>query len=307
MPNIKECFETDLPNCLNHLKEVSFKVKDETPIKIGVRLHVDFISNAIFASIFFDNTDLFQVFLKSLGDNIDSILKTATSKGKVTLPHNYAWMPWSEGSAQNMGDFVIYKSKEPGSPIETGTKLTFTKRIFIYSPFEIPENIQLDYNKGISNDYGLEVVFRGPNYAESLSKNPIAFISHDSRDKDNIARPVAAKLRAMGLDVWYDEYSLNPGDSLREEIEKGLKKCKRCILILTPNFLSKGGWAKQEYDSIYTREIIEDKKVFIPIWDDIEAKDVYDYSPILADRIGIKWSIGQDEVCNKIYRVLMES
>jgi hypothetical protein len=39
------------------------------------------------------------------------------------------------------------------------------------------------------------------------------------------------------ITVWYDEFSLKVGDSLRESIEKGIKECKKCILILTQNYL----------------------------------------------------------------------
>jgi hypothetical protein len=41
------------------------------------------------------------------------------------------------------------------------------------------------------------------------------FISHANEDKDDIARPLAEKLKALGLKVWFDEYSLKLGDSLR--------------------------------------------------------------------------------------------
>jgi hypothetical protein len=57
--------------------------------------------------------------------------------------------------------------------------------------------------------------------------------------------------------VWYDQFSLRVGDSLRESVEAGLKECHKCILVLTPNFLSNKGWAKHEYSSIFTREIVE--------------------------------------------------
>ena len=104
--------------------------------------------------------------------------------------------------------------------------------------------------------------------------------------------------------VWYDEYSLKVGDSLREGIESGLKNTKKCVLILTPNFLSNNGWGKREYDSIFRRELVEDVKVFLPIWHNVEAKDIYEYSPILADRVGLKWSIGVDEVAKKLKRAI---
>jgi TIR domain len=56
--------------------------------------------------------------------------------------------------------------------------------------------------------------------------------------------------------VWYDEFALKIGDNLRDSIERGLKECRKCVLVLSPNFLTNGGWTKKEFDSIFTREIL---------------------------------------------------
>jgi len=48
-------------------------------------------------------------------------------------------------------------------------------------------------------------------------------ISHASEDKDAIARPLVEAPRAKGLRVWYDEFSLKVGDSLRKKIDHGLQ------------------------------------------------------------------------------------
>lgn len=48
-----------------------------------------------------------------------------------------------------------------------------------------------------------------------------AFISHASEDKESLARPLAEKLRDLGFSIWYDEFQLKVGDSLRRSIDKG--------------------------------------------------------------------------------------
>jgi hypothetical protein len=48
------------------------------------------------------------------------------------------------------------------------------------------------------------------------------FISHASEDKDNFMRPLADELRRRQIEVWFDEFSLKPGDSLRTSIDLGL-------------------------------------------------------------------------------------
>ncbi len=48
------------------------------------------------------------------------------------------------------------------------------------------------------------------------------FLSHSSRDKA-VVRPLAERLRADGLRVWYDEWVLKVGDNIFSKIEEGLE------------------------------------------------------------------------------------
>lgn len=136
----------------------------------------------------------------------------------------------------------------------------------------------------------------------TIEKHQTAFISHDSRDKEIIARPLAEALSSDGYRVWFDEYSLNPGDRLRESIEKGIKECSKCILVLTNNFLTNEGWGKTEFNSIFTREIFERKKLFIPIWYNITKEQVFEYSPSLSDIVAVIWD--RENPANSIKRVI---
>ena len=49
-----------------------------------------------------------------------------------------------------------------------------------------------------------------------------AFISHASEDKVSVVKPLATALTRLGYRVWYDEFELRVGDSLRQSIDKGL-------------------------------------------------------------------------------------
>jgi len=82
---------------------------------------------------------------------------------------------------------------------------------------------------------------------------------------------------------------LKIGDHLRESIEKGIKEAKKCILIITPNFLSNSGWTKVEFNSIFTREILFQQQIVLPIWYKVSKFDVYDYSPNLANKVALVW------------------
>lgn len=45
-------------------------------------------------------------------------------------------------------------------------------------------------------------------YNDIYNKEYDVFISHDSEDKEEVARPLAEVLRRNGLSVWYDEFEL---------------------------------------------------------------------------------------------------
>ena len=102
------------------------------------------------------------------------------------------------------------------------------------------------------------------------------------------------------MPVWYDEYSLQVGDSLRENIERGLREARKCVLILSPNFLANKGWAKAEFESIYTREIVEGKNVILPVWHDITKHELFEFSPRLVDKVGVSSALGVAEVARQL-------
>ena len=188
-----------------------------------------------------------------------------------------------------------------GEEMKDARELVFTGQVYLYSERPVREAHKgrlLEEAKKIGN----HLTFRGGEYVAARDKwqRPLAFISHDSRDKLEIAQPLALGLTNLMCPVWYDEFALKVGDSLRESIERGLKECPKCIFALTPNFLKNGGWAKREYDAVFTRELIEKQRVILPVWHGITKEDVYQYSPVLADRVAVQWSDGVDVVARKL-------
>jgi hypothetical protein len=125
------------------------------------------------------------------------------------------------------------------------------------------------------------------------------FISHASEDKDDIARPLAERLRSVGLKIWYDEFSLVPGDSLRESIDRGLGDSRFGVVIFSPNFFAKK-WTQAELNGLFTKEIITSGKTIIPVWHNITQTEVAEHSPILADRVAVLTTMGLDVVLERI-------
>lgn len=128
------------------------------------------------------------------------------------------------------------------------------------------------------------------------------FISHATEDKDEIARPLANALQRRGAAVWYDEFSLNLGDSLRASIDYGLANSRYGVVILSKHFFAKN-WPIQELNGLSTREA-NGNKVILPIWHAISFEEIRNSSPILADRLAAKSEVGIEALVEQIIGVL---
>jgi hypothetical protein len=65
---------------------------------------------------------------------------------------------------------------------------------------------------------------------------------------------------------------------------------------------SNRGWTKREFDSVFTREVLEEKQLVLPVWYGVGKQDVYEYSPGLLNVKGLDWEqLGEDEVCRRLY------
>jgi len=114
------------------------------------------------------------------------------------------------------------------------------------------------------------------------------FISHASEDKNQFVRPLVRELSLLGLKVWYDEHSLEVGDSLRPAIDHGLGNAKFGIVVLSPAFFAKK-WTQYELDALVNRSM-SGEKVILPIWHGVEHQEVSKYSHSLADKVAFSTS-----------------
>lgn len=109
------------------------------------------------------------------------------------------------------------------------------------------------------------------------------FVSHASEDKDEVVRPLAIALQHAGLSVWYDEFELRIGDSLRRKIDRGLAASRFGIVVLSQAFFGRG-WPEYELDGLVTRTV-SGEQILLPVWHNISKREVIAYSPSLADRL----------------------
>jgi hypothetical protein len=113
-----------------------------------------------------------------------------------------------------------------------------------------------------------------------------AFISHAFEDKKALVRPLADALGKMGYRIWYDEFELEVGDSLRQSIDRGLANSRYGIVILSPAFFAKH-WTQYELNGLNAREM-EGRKVILPVWYKITKSQILKVSPALADKVAAR-------------------
>jgi hypothetical protein len=73
----------------------------------------------------------------------------------------------------------------------------------------------------------------------ALAEVPRLDLAHASEDHDSMAKPLALRMRANGIEVWLDEWKIRTGDSLRRKMEEGLQNCTHFLVLLTPRSLPK--------------------------------------------------------------------
>jgi TIR domain len=207
------------------------------------------------------------------------------------------------------GTMVTMGNANPGvfadPPMLDVRTLPFSGRIYAY----VDAAVSPERARGFiasAGAAGLHLEIRDASYAEfqAMHEQPLAFICHDSRDKDDVARPLAVKLSSMLCPVWFDEFTLRIGDSLRESIDTGLSECPKCIVILSPNFCDLQGWTSAEFNGAMARHIAEGRNVILPIWHNMTRDDVMAYSPMIADVFALKSDLGVDELARQISRVV---
>ncbi len=128
------------------------------------------------------------------------------------------------------------------------------------------------------------------------SKKYDVFVSHASEDKEDFVREFANCLRSKGLIVWYDEFELSIGDSLRRKIDAGLGNSKYGIIVLSVNFFNKE-WPQKELDGLFSK----DEGSILPIWHKISKDEVKKYSPMIAGLLALNTtSFTIEEIADKI-------
>lgn len=89
------------------------------------------------------------------------------------------------------------------------------------------------------------------------------FLSHNSADKPQVRR-LAERLKAAGLRVWFDEWSIAPGEDIYLAIERGLETSRTLVLFLSSASLG-SDWVSLERSTALFRDPTNSERRFLPV------------------------------------------
>ena len=68
--------------------------------------------------------------------------------------------------------------------------------------------------------------------------------------------------------------------------------------MISLNFIANRGWTREEFNAIFTRELVERAHLILPVWHGVTRNEVLEFRPVLADRVAVNWNVGaQEAVC----------
>lgn len=100
-----------------------------------------------------------------------------------------------------------------------------------------------------------------PSLTQAIADNYEVFISYSSRDKDMASR-LAEALRAAGLSVWFDEWSIPVGAPFARTIQDVLARIRSVVVVYGSE--GYGPWQQAEVEAIFDRSFRGDCRI-IPV------------------------------------------
>lgn len=114
---------------------------------------------------------------------------------------------------------------------------------------------------------------------EPASRDRLVYLAHATEDK-HLAKPLAEGLFERGIRVWYDNWEIGYGDSLRQKMEQGLGDCTHFVILLTEASIKKP-WVNEEIDA-GLMSAVEGRAKFIGLRHQLPLMSV---SPFLRTRL----------------------
>lgn len=148
-----------------------------------------------------------------------------------------------------------------------------------------------------------------PFVASTEASEPVqydVFLSHASEDKDEIARPLADALTSRGVVVWFDELNIRVGQSIRSEIERGIRDARFGLVIVSQNFMAKQ-WTQTELDALWGKKLAAQDDSLLPVWHKVTYDEVQQGLPLLAGLHALNTStMSVDKIADLLAKTINE-
>ena len=89
------------------------------------------------------------------------------------------------------------------------------------------------------------------------------FLSHSTKDR-SLAEKIARGVQALGRDIWYSDWSLDPGDSIVQKVSEALKTNDILVVLLSKSSVS-SSWVRRELNSALMEKLTGRAITIIPV------------------------------------------
>lgn len=139
--------------------------------------------------------------------------------------------------------------------------------------------------------------------AQSAPDRRDLFLCHAWDDRGGAAKELHDLLEALGVTVWFSEKDVRLGTSLIREIDKGLRKSRIGIVLVTPAMfksLDSEGVADKELSALLATDRV------IPVAHGTTFDALRDFSPLLGARSGLSTEASSlEDVAAKIAETVL--
>ncbi|HYH85638.1 MAG TPA: toll/interleukin-1 receptor domain-containing protein [Pyrinomonadaceae bacterium] len=120
------------------------------------------------------------------------------------------------------------------------------------------------------------------------------FISHAASDRE-WAREFAAAIHDLGVNVWFDEFNIRPGDHVTDLLEKGLRESDVVVLPITRESLGNSNFFFE-----LGAAIAMNKKIIPIVAEDID----YSQLPLSLSRVSVLKRRSPKETAEELAKAL---
>ncbi|MCM1439551.1 MAG: toll/interleukin-1 receptor domain-containing protein [Roseburia sp.] len=121
-----------------------------------------------------------------------------------------------------------------------------------------------------------------PKYQARIIPEYDLFVSHASKDKEELVENLYRSLDKLGIKIFYDKESIEWGDNWKEKILHGVNKAEFAIIVISENFFGRE-WTERELNELLSRQNRNGQKIILPILKNITIEQLQQKYPSVAD------------------------